>query len=196
MLITTRQDNGLTLPEVLITTVIMSTVIAGITALLIAVANLTVTGRDHTEAVTGARQVVNAAGRSVGSAAALNPPATHGGNHYFEYLTTATSADQAPQCTQWRYTTASGQLHRRTWDTLHRNPTSWTLEAEHVTNNPTTDPIFTLIDPGDNFKTPFVAITIQTTTPDGTTAHSSADFAVHNIDHTATTPICNEVGRT
>lgn len=171
-----------------------SAVFAAITALVIAVTNITVMGRDHAEAITGARQVVNTVGRSVSSAAALNEPVTHSGNYYFEYLTTATGPDEAALCTQWRYTPKTGRLHWRTWDVLRREPTSWQLAAEHVTND-TTNPIFTVTDLGGNFATPLVTVALTMTTPNGTTAHSEADFAAQNIDTTSTLPICEEVTR-
>jgi prepilin-type N-terminal cleavage/methylation domain-containing protein len=183
-----REDDGFSLPEMLIAMTIFAAFLAVITATV----STMFQDMRHTSTVNYAaaqnEHAFDAFDQEMRPASAVNIPGlgTNGQDFYIEFLTT--SLQGAPICRQWRLLIATDQLQQRSWTPVTSGtPTlsAWTLVANGVVN--TTDP-WSLAVPTDYAQSD--SVTMQLTDTQGVkpsaTANTSTTIVAENT--TANTP--------
>jgi prepilin-type N-terminal cleavage/methylation domain-containing protein len=183
-----HEDDGFSLPELLIAMTIFAAFLAVITATV----STMMQDIRHTTTVNYAAaqnaHAFNAFDQEIRPASAVNIPGlgTNGQDFYIEFLTTTLQG--AAICRQWRLVVSTDQLQQRSWTPIASGtPTlsGWTLVANGVVN--TTDP-FSLAKPADYTESD--SVTMQLTDTQGVkpsaTANTSTTVVAENTD--ANTP--------
>ena len=183
-----HEDEGFSLPEMLIAMTIFAAFLAVITA------TVSTMFQDirHTTTVNSAAaqnaKAFNAFDQEIRPASAVNIPGlgTNGQDFYIEFLTTTLQG--AAICRQWRLVVSTDQLQQRSWTPVTSGtPTlsAWLLVANGIVN--TTDP-FSLAKPADYAESD--SVTMQLTDTQGVnptaTANTSTTVVAENTD--ANTP--------
>jgi prepilin-type N-terminal cleavage/methylation domain-containing protein len=183
-----HEDDGFSLPEMLIAMTIFAAFLAVITA---TVSTMFQDIRHTTTvnyAATQNARAFDAFDQEIRPASGVNIPGlgTNGQDFYIEFLTT--SLQGSALCRQWRLLVATDQLQQRSWTPVASGtPTlsAWTLVAKGIVN--TTDP-FSLTVPADYAQSDSVSMQLTDTqgVKPSATAVSSTTVVAENTS--ANTP--------
>lgn len=181
-----REDDGFSLPEMLIAMTIFAAFLAVITATV----STMMQDIRHTTTVNYAAaqnaRAFDAFDQEIRPASAVNIPGlgTNGQDFYIEFLTTTLQG--APVCRQWRLVVATDQLQQRSWTPIiSGSPTdmsAWTLVAKGIVN--TTDPFtlpLTLTDYQQSYSVSMQLTDTQGVKPTAT-ANSSTTVVAENTN--------------
>jgi prepilin-type N-terminal cleavage/methylation domain-containing protein len=183
-----REDDGFSLPEMLIAMTIFAAFLAVITATV----STMMQDIRHTTTVNYAAaqnaRAFDAFDQEIRPASAVNIPGlgTNGQDFYIEFLTTNLQGQAL--CRQWRLVVATDQLQQRSWTPVTSGtPTvsAWLLVSNGIVN--TTDP-FSLTVPADYAQSDSVSMKLTDTqgVKPSSTAVSSTTVVAENT--TANTP--------
>ena len=183
-----HEDDGFSLPEMLIAMTIFAAFLAVITATVSTMfQDIRHTTTVNYAAAQNAR-AFNAFDQEIRPASGVNIPGlgTNGQDFYIEFLTTTLQG--APVCRQWRLVVSTDQLQQRSWTPVTSGtPTvsAWTLVANGIVN--TTDPFSLGTSAGtlaDYVQS--VPVNMQLTDTQGVkpsaTANSSTTVVAENTD--------------
>ncbi len=179
-----QEDEGFSLPEMLIAMTIFAAFLAVITATV----GTMMQDIRHTTTVNYAAaqnaRAFDAFDQEIRPASAVNIPGlgTNGSDFYIEFLTTTLQG--AAMCRQWRLLVATDQLQQRSWTPVTSGtPTlsAWTLVANGIVN--TTDP-WSIATPQDYTQSD--SVTMQLTDTQGVkpsaTANTSTTVVAENTN--------------
>jgi prepilin-type N-terminal cleavage/methylation domain-containing protein len=183
-----HDDDGFSLPEMLIAMTIFAMFLAVITATVSTMfQDIRHTTTVNYAAAQNAR-AFNAFDQEIRPASAVNIPGlgTNGQDFYIEFLTTTLQG--APICRQWRLVVSTDQLQQRSWTPVASGtPTlsAWALVSNGIVN--TTDP-FSLAKPTDYAESDSVSMQLTDTqgVKPSATANTSTTVVAENTD--ANTP--------
>jgi prepilin-type N-terminal cleavage/methylation domain-containing protein len=124
----TSNDEGVSLVEVLVATLIFGIILSIITASIVAMLRQERTQNSQTTDLNSARKVITMLDHQVRYANAVTTPGTGtDGSFYVEFRTGNTNLQQT--CTQWRYVPTGGVMQYRTWKPLFLSAGSTTPSA-------------------------------------------------------------------
>jgi prepilin-type N-terminal cleavage/methylation domain-containing protein len=147
----TSNDDGLTLVELLVSTLIFAIILTIITASIITMLEQERKQTSQTNNLDAARNVIEMLDHQVRYANAVSTPGTGtDGSFYVEFRTGNSNLQQT--CTQWRYVPVGGAMQYRTWQPPlggvgSATPTGWATAGtgfSQVVVGATTVPIFSL----------------------------------------------------
>lgn len=204
-----QRDAGMTLIELMIS-MMLFTVLLGVFMSAIATMTKDTTrvraSADSSDEVRRAYQLLD---KQVHYASAVNRPGIVSGRQYIEFQTTAVPSGATASCTQWRYDPTTKKLAYRTWSdvTTGATATAWVVVANRVSNNVTTNPVFTFLPVNENFVKQRVQVFLDVQDVNGKGAQLKSTFVAINTTATTLTsqadaagnskyPVCQQVGRT
>lgn len=189
------RDAGTTLVELTVGMGLLAVVLAG--AASFAVGTQRTIARTQVTAATQAdlRAVADVLARQLPAASAVSDPGMSGGSWFVEYRVDAT-ASGAAVCYQWKLDGTRDTLAERSWDPVTAVPTPWVSFARDVTNDPASDPPFTVTPPADASSLARVDATLAVRHPGGPLLRSLETFTLRNLPYGATSSTsCNQVAR-
>ena len=190
-----RPDAGTTLVELAVGMTLLAVVLAG--AASFAIGTQRTIARTQVTAATQAelRAVADVLARQLPAASAVSDPGTAGGSWFVEYRVDATATGSA-LCYQWKLDGARGTLAERSWDPVTAVPTPWVTYASDVTNDPATDPPFTVTPSADASVLTRVDTALAVRHPGGPLLRSLETFTLRNLPYGGTSSTsCTQVAR-
>ena len=192
---TRRPDDGTTLVEFTVGMTLLGVVLAGAASFAVGtqktIARTQITARTQADL----RSVADVLARQLPAASAVSEPGLSGGSWFVEYRVDATVTGAAV-CYQWKLDGTRRTLAERSWDPVTAAPTPWVTFARDVTNDPATEPPFTVTAPVDASSLARVDVSLAVRHPDGPLLRSLETFTLRNLPYGATSSTsCNQVAR-
>ena len=198
MPLTRRDSTGFTIIEMSIAMTVLAVVLAVFATTVRLLASSTSRAYALADVTTQGRSAVDALGRQLGFASAVNTPVQVGQNWYLEFESDDVKSGNDPVCTQWRYQPASRLLDYRTWSTVTLVPTSWVPIVRSMVNDPATQPPFTVYGSDSGFAIVRVAVDLRLAGTSGVLRQSQAQFALRNSQDAplpGPSTVCTQLGR-
>jgi Tfp pilus assembly protein PilV len=173
------RDDGLSLPEILITTLLMSIAGAIFSTVLFSVQESIATQQERSDNNDAARLAVERLDREIRSGNVLYNPAAEFDPYYS--LRVYTQSNQVARCVQWRVHERT--LQRRSWPAgsteadLIASPPAWTIVAERIVNRDRSVQPFTL-DPDPSKSGRTVIVEILAADPGGSSSPSRVKASI------------------
>jgi prepilin-type N-terminal cleavage/methylation domain-containing protein len=180
-----RDDRGMTLIEMMVSTLIFSIILAIITTVIVSMFKQEQKETGQTNDLDSSRKVVETLDHSTRYASAITTPVLAAdGNYYVEWETG--NIGQQQSCTQWRYVPSTKALQSRSWyASPYISPvtgpatTSWTTQAKGI-SQVGANPVFALgattgaLGPGGPSAQTKQQLSVSFNTTSGTPASTSA----------------------
>jgi prepilin-type N-terminal cleavage/methylation domain-containing protein len=196
-------DEGVTLVEMLVATMIFSIILGIITTAIVAMVHQEQKESGQTNDLDAARKVIENLDHSVRYANAITTPGTGtDGSFYVEWQ--SGNIGQQQTCTQWRYVPSSGAFQWRTWEpplsgvgTVTAG--SWATEAIGLSPVGST-PVFSIAPTSSSSSKEELDVTFKATSgaPATTSASQVSLTAINSTSSSAPTganAVCTQVGR-
>ncbi|MDQ1288637.1 MAG: hypothetical protein QG622_2203 [Actinomycetota bacterium] len=188
-------DRGTSVIELVVAMSIMAVLLAGFMTVVMMMTKSTATAGSVSKATGELRTVVDSLGRQAAFASSVNTPTQVGTDLYLEMRTDSVAAGESSTCVQWRYRSTSGELQRRSWDTLTISPSTWTTVASNVRNDLATRPPFVVLQANSVHAKPVVTIDLLVRQLGQPSVSSSSAFTVRNFTGASGSSVCTEVAR-
>jgi prepilin-type N-terminal cleavage/methylation domain-containing protein len=193
-----RDDAGFTLVEFVVASAILSTLLTVFLVSVQSMAGSATRVQAVADSATQARQALDRIGRQLAYASAVNTPVLVGQNWYLEYETDAVPNGGLPTCTQWRLVAASDQLQVRSWSQVDNTPSSWTIVARSVVNDPATQPPFAVYDTDSGYTLLRVGVDLRVQLRNAPVLQNQAQYTLRNsadAPSPSATTVCTTAGR-
>lgn len=131
-------DSGMTLTELIVSMGIFSVVVVIFMAGVVVMTKNTARAQAVGDSGDAALKIFQRLDKEVRYSSAVNAggAGTTAGTYYVEYLITAVDAAAQPKCVQWRYSSATRKLDRRTWPNVAAPTASaWLTMATTMRND-------------------------------------------------------------
>lgn len=189
-------DSGITVVEVIVTTVVLTVLLGLSTSAVISMIRTAARAEATNAARAEVRRAAQLFERTLAYSARVNRPTAVGTSWYLEARTEAVPGEAPARCTQWRADAGSEQLQVRSWSLGDPAP-GWTTVATGLDTDGSSP--FALDPAGDRRAQPTVRLDLQLRHVPGSQVRTLSVLALPNaaddVGNDAATAVCDELGR-